>query len=94
MIHTDNPEQQRDVDKANALIADWFHYIKRNREKHRGLSLRLYIDPRTWHDFIILEFGPYGANTHNVKMFGYDVQVYLVYGTDREHAYLTYVNGC
>ena len=93
MIHTDNPAHQRDVDKANTLIAEWFHYIKRNRDRRKGLALRLYIDPRTWHDYIVLEFGQYSED-HNIKMFGYDVQVYLVYGTDREHAYLTYVNGC
>ena len=86
MIQTIDPARQKEVDRANKMIGG---------HTHRGESLRLYIDPRTWHDYIILEFGGYNADTHNVKMFGYDVEVYLVYGTDREHNHLVYNgDGC
>ena len=95
MIQTIDPARQKEVDRANKMIGGWYHYIRENRHNHRGESLRLYIDPRTWHDYIILEFGGYNADTHNVKMFGYDVEVYLVYGTDREHNHLVYNgDGC
>tara|TARA_R110000772_G_scaffold22123_1_gene60093 strand:- start:21 stop:308 length:288 start_codon:yes stop_codon:yes gene_type:complete len=95
MIHTLEPAEQANVDNANKMIAKWYHYIQKNRHNHRGESLRLYIDPRTWHDYIILEFGQYRPEDHKVTMFGYVVEVHLVYGTEREHNYLVYNgDGC
>lgn len=94
MIRTDNSELQKEVDAANKMIADWYHYIRLNRHNHRGEKLRLYIDPRTWHEYIILEFGQY-SDDHTLSMFGHKVQVYLVYGVEREHNYLVYTgDGC
>lgn len=93
MIHTDRPEQQHEVDKVNVLICEWYRYVKRWHHAHHGQNLRLYIDPRTWHDYLVLEFGHYD-DSHIVNLFGRRCEVYLVYGTEREHAYLTYQDGC
>ena len=93
MIHTDKAELAQEVNAANNLIAKWYHFIKRNRDDHRGEELRLYIDPRLWHDYISLEFGHYQAS-HKVKMFGYVVHVYLVYGVEPNHSYMTFEDGC
>lgn len=93
MIRTDSPELQEEVDKANRMIGDWYRYVHTRQHEHRGQSLRLYIDPRLWHDFIILEFGHYD-DSHVVRLFGRRCEVYLVYGTERDHAYLTFEGGC
>lgn len=93
MIRTDRAELQHEVDKVNRMIGDWYRYVKGRHHEHPGQSLRLYIDPRTWHDYIILEFGHYNES-HMITLFGRRCEVYLVYGTEREHAYLTYEDGC
>lgn len=93
MIQTIVPELQKEVDRCNQMIGKWYHYVMSRHHEHRGERLRLYIDPRTWHEFIILEFGHYNES-HIVSMFGRECEVYLVYGTEREHAYLTYDSGC
>lgn len=93
MIRTDRPEQQHTVDKINRMIGEWYRYVRSKHDSHPGQNLRLYIDPRTWLDYIVLEFGDYD-DSHIVNLFGRRCEVYLVYGTEREHAYLTYQDGC
>ena len=87
MIHTDDPAMQEDVDKCNRLLAKWHAYIGHNRMRHRGQSLRLYIDPYLFHEFLIHEImgspdaGPF-------QLFGYPLEVFPVHAKD--HAFLTY----
>ena len=91
MIRTVNPAEQHRVDKANALIEKWYRYVVTHRESNRGQSLRLYISPHTWHDYVSLEFGQLDERNH-IALFGRNCQVVFV--NEYDHSYLTYDNGC